>query len=191
MSVFLRLPFLCFVFLSLFFFCLQDVPNVGSKGELVRVRPGFARNYLVPQGLALPVARESSLRRAQGWTLLRQQNEEALDAARRAALAAARGAEEAAAAPSAQDEAQAAVDRLISTPIVVKRKADADGQLSKPAGPAEVVDAVARQLRIDLDPKLLEIGDDAIKETGEFLVTTKIRGSDGKSAKIELHVLST
>ncbi|WXB11006.1 50S ribosomal protein L9 [Pendulispora albinea] len=32
----------------------QDVPNVGSSGELVKVRPGFARNYLLPRQLAVP-----------------------------------------------------------------------------------------------------------------------------------------
>src|SRR5687767_8552544 len=31
----------------------QDVPNLGKAGELVSVRPGFGRNYLVPQGLAV------------------------------------------------------------------------------------------------------------------------------------------
>ena len=32
----------------------RDVPNLGRVGELVNVRPGYARNYLVPMGLALP-----------------------------------------------------------------------------------------------------------------------------------------
>lgn len=32
----------------------QDVPNVGASGELVKVRPGFARNYLLPRQLAVP-----------------------------------------------------------------------------------------------------------------------------------------
>ncbi len=30
----------------------ESVPNVGTQGDIVRVRAGFARNYLVPQGLA-------------------------------------------------------------------------------------------------------------------------------------------
>lgn len=34
----------------------RDVPNLGHVGELVQVRPGYARNYLVPQGLALPAS---------------------------------------------------------------------------------------------------------------------------------------
>lgn len=31
----------------------EDLPNVGKSGELVRVRPGFARNFLIPRGLAV------------------------------------------------------------------------------------------------------------------------------------------
>lgn len=30
----------------------EDVPNLGQQGDLVRVKPGYARNYLIPQGLA-------------------------------------------------------------------------------------------------------------------------------------------
>ncbi len=32
----------------------SDVPNLGTSGELVKVRPGFARNYLLPRQLAVP-----------------------------------------------------------------------------------------------------------------------------------------
>lgn len=34
----------------------RDVANLGRVGELVNVRPGYARNFLVPQGLALPAS---------------------------------------------------------------------------------------------------------------------------------------
>ncbi len=40
---------------------LQDVPNLGSRGRVVAVRPGFARNYLIPRGLAVR-ATEATLR---------------------------------------------------------------------------------------------------------------------------------
>ena len=33
---------------------LKDVEKLGSEGAVVRVKPGFARNYLVPSGLAVP-----------------------------------------------------------------------------------------------------------------------------------------
>ncbi len=32
----------------------DDIDNLGSSGDVVRVRPGYARNYLIPRGLALP-----------------------------------------------------------------------------------------------------------------------------------------
>ncbi len=40
----------------------SDVDNVGKSGELVKVRPGFARNFLVPRGLAVP-ATEGAVKR--------------------------------------------------------------------------------------------------------------------------------
>jgi large subunit ribosomal protein L9 len=40
----------------------QDLSNVGKGGELVKVRPGFARNYLVPRGLAIG-ATEGNIKR--------------------------------------------------------------------------------------------------------------------------------
>jgi large subunit ribosomal protein L9 len=42
----------------------DDIDNVGSSGDVVRVRPGFARNYLIPRGLALP-ATEGNLGRVE------------------------------------------------------------------------------------------------------------------------------
>jgi large subunit ribosomal protein L9 len=32
----------------------QDIPNLGTSGELVKVRPGYARNFLIPQNIAVP-----------------------------------------------------------------------------------------------------------------------------------------
>lgn len=37
---------------------IKDVQKVGKEGAVVRVKPGFARNYLLPHGLALPASPE-------------------------------------------------------------------------------------------------------------------------------------
>jgi large subunit ribosomal protein L9 len=37
----------------------EDLPNVGNSGELVRVRPGFARNFLIPRRLAAMATRDN------------------------------------------------------------------------------------------------------------------------------------
>jgi len=36
----------------------EDVHNLGDAGEIVRVKPGFARNFLIPQGKAMPATAE-------------------------------------------------------------------------------------------------------------------------------------
>jgi large subunit ribosomal protein L9 len=42
----------------------QDIPSLGKKTEAVEVKPGYARNYLIPQGKALP-ANQNSLKQLQ------------------------------------------------------------------------------------------------------------------------------
>jgi large subunit ribosomal protein L9 len=42
----------------------DDIDNLGSSGDVVRVRPGYARNFLIPRGLALP-ATEGNLARVE------------------------------------------------------------------------------------------------------------------------------
>ena len=37
----------------------EDVPNLGTIGDIVRVKPGFARNYLLPRGLAVVADRRN------------------------------------------------------------------------------------------------------------------------------------
>lgn len=40
----------------------DDLPNFGKSGELVRVRPGYARNFLIPRGLAVGATEENVAR---------------------------------------------------------------------------------------------------------------------------------
>lgn len=58
---------------------LTDVEDLGRAGEVREVNPGYARNYLIPQGLA-QVATEATLKQADGWrqaARARQEREEA------------------------------------------------------------------------------------------------------------------
>ena len=38
---------------------LKDVDNLGTAGDVVKVKPGFARNYLVPRGMALRASKQN------------------------------------------------------------------------------------------------------------------------------------
>lgn len=58
---------------------LTDVEDLGRAGEVREVNRGYARNYLIPQGLA-QVATEATLKQAEGWrqaARARQEREEA------------------------------------------------------------------------------------------------------------------
>ena len=65
---------------------LKNVEKIGKEGAVVRVKPGFARNYLVPHGLALPAtpahlkSAEERQRQAQHKRRRAQQEAEALKA---------------------------------------------------------------------------------------------------------------
>lgn len=55
----------------------EDVPSLGIIGDVVKVKPGFARNYLFPQGLAVPADRRSlaRLEHEKGLIELKKQRE--------------------------------------------------------------------------------------------------------------------
>ena len=51
---------------------IEPVPHLGDRGDIVNVAPGYARNYLLPKGLAAPVSKEAvqrveAARRRGGW----------------------------------------------------------------------------------------------------------------------------
>ena len=119
--------------------CAQDVPSLGSAGDIVDVSPGHARNYLVPGRMAVPV-------RAPGR-------------GRGAAAQAAAQAEESAAAPRAAaagkddparalEEAQEAVRRLTVAPLV---RAGAARLPSWLANPDRAAPALAQVMRVLVD----------------------------------------
>jgi large subunit ribosomal protein L9 len=58
---------------------LKDVEHVGVQGTVVQVKPGFARNFLLPQGLAVP-ATEQQLKAAQERQRQRQDKVERMKA---------------------------------------------------------------------------------------------------------------
>jgi len=54
---------------------LEKVQNVGDLGDLVKVKSGFGRNYLVPQGMAVPATKENLAQfEAKNWVRLRLAN---------------------------------------------------------------------------------------------------------------------
>ena len=126
----------------------EDIDTLGGRGEIVKVRAGYARNYLLPQGLA-SLATKGNLKQIE--------NE-------RAALL------KKAAVEKSTAEAQASQMSDIS--LTFARKVGETGHLFGSVTSMDIVEALkAKGYEIDRRRVTLK---DAIKETGEFTVPVKL-----------------
>ena len=126
----------------------DDVTSLGKAGELVRVRPGYARNYLLPQGLAYEA------------TAGNRKRIEAETRARSARLATEKsGAEEFAA-------------RLRDTPLTLTGQAGEEGKLFGSVTASDIAEAL-KASGIEIDRCKIELAH-PIKNLGEHVVAVRI-----------------
>ena len=127
----------------------DDVENVGRKGDLIEVTDGFARNFLVPRGLAMK-ATKGVVQQAEAM----RRNREARDARDREA-------------------AQALADQLTGRRIELRARAGEGGRLFGSVTPADVVDAVRAQTGVELDRRKTQLAE-PLKELGAVEVPVKL-----------------
>jgi large subunit ribosomal protein L9 len=126
----------------------EDIETLGGRGEIVKVKSGYARNYLLPQGLA---------------TLATKGNVRQIELERAALL-------KKAAAEKATAELQAGQMGDIS--LVFTRKAGEQGHLFGSVTSMDVAEAIkAKGYEIDRRKIVMK---DAIKETGDYTVGIKL-----------------
>ena len=119
----------------------SDVDNLGKKGDLVDVADGYARNYLVPRGLALKAT-----------TGIQKQ----ADAMRRNRDARDRREREAAQALAAQFEGRT---------ITIKARAGGEGRLFGSVTSVDIADAVLQQTGAEIDRRKIAL-DEPLKDLG-------------------------
>jgi large subunit ribosomal protein L9 len=127
----------------------DDVENVGRKGDLIEVADGFARNYLVPRGLAMK-ATKGVVQQADAM----RRNREAREARDREA-------------------AQALADQLTGRRIEVRARAGEGGRLFGSVTTADIVDAVRAQTGVELDRRNAHLAE-PLKELGAVEVPVKL-----------------
>lgn len=126
----------------------EDIEHVGGRGEIVKVKAGFARNYLLPQALA---------------TLATKGNVKQIEQERAALL-------KKAAIEKATADAQK--EQMESIKLSFERKAGEHGTLFGSVTSMDVAEALkAKGYEIDRRKIVLK---DAIKETGEYTVNVKL-----------------
>jgi len=141
---------------------LRDVPSVGEKGTLHTVSNGYARNFLLPRGLAEP-ATPGKIEE------FRRREEERKTREARMALRA--------------EEITAALNRTVLT---VEAKAGEGGHLFGSVTNADIADAIksARGYTIDKRKVLLE---EPLKQIGSFIVDVEV--ADGFVASVKTIVV--
>lgn len=118
-----------------------DVESLGKKGDLLEVAPGYARNYLVPRGLAI-VASKGAEKQAAAM----RRNREARDARDREA-------------------AQNAARTLVATPVQVSARAGEAGKLFGSVTSGDIAAAIEAATGVVVDRRKVALGD-PIKELG-------------------------
>ena len=126
-----------------------DVDAVGKKGDIVDVAAGYARNFLVPKGLAFKATDGVADQAAK-----MRRKRDLQDANDRAA---------------AEEVAKA----LVAKVVTITARAGAEGKLFGSVTSADVADAVAAQTGVELDRRKIQL-DEPIKAVGTHLVPAKL-----------------
>ena len=141
----------------------NEVSGLGMAGDVVEVKDGYARNYLVPRGLAT------------AWSKGAEKQVTSIRKARKAREIA------------TLDEAKAIRDALQSRAVVVKAKSGEAGRLFGAITTTEIADAVKAAGAPEVDKRKVEVGQ-PIKALGDY--TVQVRLHPEVTAKIDVKVVS-
>ena len=141
---------------------LEKIKNLGDLGAVVDVRAGYGRNFLIPQGKALPATKDNL----------------ATVEARRAELQAQAAAQLAA--------AQARAEKLQDATVSVASKAGDEGKLFGSVGTRDIADAITAQTGVEVEKAEVKLPHGALRHTGEFEVDVQLHGEVTVTIKLAI-----
>lgn len=127
----------------------QDVKSQGKKGQMINVSDGYARNFLLPKGLAI-IADNKAMNEIKGKEAAEKHKQEVE-------------------LQNAKDVAKA----LESIVVKLTSKSGADGKLYGSITAKDIAEALANQHKITVDKRKIQL-DDAIKAYGTYSVSVKL-----------------
>ncbi|HEC33337.1 MAG TPA: 50S ribosomal protein L9 [Chloroflexi bacterium] len=139
-------------------FLLQDVAGLGVAGEIKDVAKGYARNYLIPKGLAV-VATPGTLKMARVQQEARAERE-ARVAERAAELA----------------------ERMAALTLTFQAKAGPTGRLYGSVTTADIAEALERELGVRFDKR--KILTDPLREVGEYTIRVRLSRNTEAQARV-------
>jgi large subunit ribosomal protein L9 len=142
---------------------IQDVDNLGGANEVVKVRNGYARNYLIPRKLAVE-ANPVNLKQLEARINQLRKKEEAMLA-----------------------EINSVIEKLKEAPLKIGAKSGTSGKIFGTVTPLQISRAIREQKGYEIDRKKIQLPDE-IKELGLYKAT--IEFGNGQTAEVEFEVVA-
>lgn len=142
---------------------IEDVEDLGLKGELVSVKPGYARNFLVPNKVAV-IADKNTMRSQERLKKERQQR--ALDD---------------------RKDSEALAAKLEGVTLEKQVKVDHEGRMYGSVSVADIIQLIEQKTQLQIEKKSILLKH-AIKELGTHSIELKLK--EGVSASINLEIIS-
>ncbi|MGD0235840.1 MAG: 50S ribosomal protein L9 [Syntrophorhabdales bacterium] len=140
---------------------LENIENVGKKGETQEVKDGFGRNFLIPRHLAILATKDNIKSLQEHARKLIDRKDRDLKTA------------------------EVTKQRLDETLLTIKHKAGQDGKLFGSVTVKELAEAIKNVLGIEVDRKSIRL-DEPIKMTGAYTVDIHLEKGIAAQVKVEV-----
>jgi large subunit ribosomal protein L9 len=135
----------------------QDIDNLGSAGDIVKVKNGYGVNYLIPQGFAVQAT--SSAKKIQAENVKQRAHKEA----------------------KLKNEALALAKQLENKQIKVGAKTSTTGKIFGSVNTIQVAEALSKK-GFEIDRKKISIKEESVKEIGTYTAIIKLH----REVRVEL-----
>jgi large subunit ribosomal protein L9 len=136
---------------------LQDVPKLGQKDDLVKVKNGYGRNFLIPNGFA--IAASGSAKKVHAENLRQKAHKE----------------------EKIKIEAQSIAEKLSAVKLVVGAKTSTSGKIFGSVNTIQIAESL-KEKGFDIDRKNISLPEDQIKEVGSYKAVIKLH----REVKVEI-----
>jgi len=140
---------------------LQDVPNLGNKNDVVTVRNGYARNYLIPRGMA--VTATESAKKVIAENIKQQAHKEA----------------------KVKAEAEQLAKKLEGVKLTIGAKTSSTGKIFGSVNNIQIAEALAEK-GFEIDRKSISLSEDQVKEVGTYKAEIKLHREVKVSIEFEV-----
>lgn len=140
----------------------QDVANLGFKDDIVTVKPGYGRNFLIPQGLGI-LALPSEKKKLAETIKQRAFKEEKV-----------------------VKEAQKLADKLKDAQITIGAKVGASGKIFGSVNAIQIAEGLKKAYDVEIDRKKIVVDGDNIKEVGSYTAKVNLHKEVRFEVKFEV-----